>query len=108
MPLIYTLPSPTAPLTEHDLPGILDKLCPHSFKWKEIAQGLGFVPSELSMFEAHPPNAHPSSYLRAMLSSWQQWAPGDARGSTNYATLEALKTAVDKAGLGRTAQELQY
>ena len=41
-----------------------------------------------------------------MLSSWLQWAPGDARGSTDYATMEALRRAVNRAGLGVTAQEL--
>jgi len=41
-----------------------------------------------------------------MLARWIQWAPGDARGSRDYATLEALRTAVDQAGLGRTAHDL--
>ena len=27
-----------------------------------------------------------------MLSDWWHWAPGDVRGSTNYATLDSLKT----------------
>ena len=47
-----------------------------------------------------------SNYLSAMLSDWLQWAPGDARGSSCYATLESLKDAVDKAGLGSLAQKL--
>ena len=70
--------------------------------------GLRFTASELFTIQASP--AHfanaPSSYLEAMLAIWQQWAPGDARGSKNYATLELLKTAVDRAGLGRVAEEL--
>ena len=52
------------------------------------------------------PPGDPASYLSAMLSAWQQWAPGDARGSRDYATMEALSGAVDRAGLGLTAQEL--
>ena len=48
----------------------------------------------------------PGSWLRELLVEWFQWAPGDGRGSTEYATLSALKTAVDRAGLGRTAAEL--
>ena len=32
-----------------------------------------------------------------MLDSWLQWAPGDDRGSRDYATVRSLSTAVDKA-----------
>ena len=49
----------------------------------------------------------PVSYLNTMLSSWLRWAPGDARGSRDYATIQNLKTAVDRAGLGVVAQELE-
>ena len=80
----------------------------YSHKWEIIGQHLGFTANELSVIEAAPlhlANA-PSSWLTAMLSSWQQWTPRDHRGSTSYATLDSLKTAVDKAGLGLTAQEL--
>ena len=64
---------------------------------------------ELQNIEATPTllTSAPSSYLDKMLSVWQQWAPGDARGSSSYATLEALVSAVDRAGLGRAAQELK-
>ena len=41
-----------------------------------------------------------------MLSKWLQWAPEDSRGSTEYATLGALRKAVDRAGLGKTAKTL--
>ena len=66
------------------------------------------MPDELSVIEASPAllAGAPTSYLDTMLAEWQQWAPGDARGSTSYATLHALRSAVDKAGLGLTAQEL--
>ena len=80
----------------------------HSHKWEKIAQGLGFTPNELSIIKARPALLMdaPTSYLDAMLAEWQQWAPGDARGSTGFATLDALRKAVDRAGLGFTAQEL--
>ena len=85
--------------------GILQR---QSHKWKLIGQYLGFTADELSNIEARPAlfNTAPGSYLDAMLSDWQQWAPGDCRGSTDYATLAFLKNAVNKAGLGRTAHEL--
>ena len=35
-----------------------------------------------------------------------EWAPGDSRGSTKYANLEDLKSAVSKAGFGVIATEL--
>ena len=76
-----------------------------STKWKLIGQGLGFRSTELSSIESAP-LLLASSHLIAMLENWLQWAPGDARGSTGYATLRSLKSAVDRAGLGRTAQEL--
>ena len=73
-----------------------------------IGQGLGFTADELSNIEATPTllTTAPRSYLDVMLSEWQQWAPRDSRGSTNYATLDSLKSAVDKTGLVKTAHEL--
>ena len=49
----------------------------------------------------------PQSYLKKMLSKWFQWAPDDSRGSEDFATLGALKTAVSKAELGKLATELK-
>ena len=95
-------------LSEQDFARISAKLSPHSSRWRRIGEGLGFTPAELSNIEAAPlllPGA-PVSYLSAILSGWLQWAPGDARGSRDYATLQSLRTAVDNAGLGLTAQEL--
>ena len=85
-----------------------DILQRYAHKWEKIAQGLGFTPNELSIIKATPTllAGAPTSYLDAMLADWQQWAPRDARGSTGYATLDALRAAVDRAGLGLTAQEL--
>ena len=95
-------------LSARDLTKITEYVKPHSHKWKEIGQGLGFTADELSNIEARPTlfTTAPYSYLSAMLSDWWQWAPGDDRESTNYATLDSLKTALDKARLGRGAQEL--
>lgn len=95
-------------LSEKNFIVIFETIRPYSYMWKEIGQGLGFVPAELSTIEATPLllAGAPASYLSAMLSSWLQWVPGDCRGSKNYATLSSLRAAVDKAGLGRLAQEL--
>ena len=64
--------------------------------------------TELEQIEAKPNllNDAPRSFLNSMLSDWMQWAPGDSRGSEDYATLEGLRVAVDKAGFGKVAQDL--
>ena len=87
---------------------LYDQLKVHSSKWKEIGTYLGFRQSELNNIQARPAlfMEAPTSMLSAMLTEWFEWCPGDTQGSTHYATLERLKSAVSKAGLGRTATEL--
>ena len=101
------MPSRRLDVTDHNL--ICDKLRPYAYLWRTIGQGLGFLAAELNCIEADPKNLinAPASYLYAMLDSWLQWAPGDDRGSRDYATVRSLSTAVDKAGLGALAQELR-
>ena len=80
----------------------------YSHKWRDIGGGLGFTLNELEVIHQTPHLLFggPSSKMDAMLSNWHKWAPGDTRGSTSYANLDSLRTAVDKAGLGITAEEL--
>ena len=96
---------PSQRLQDCDYGWILLKLRPQSCKWMTIGQGLGFHPSELDTIKANH-NSDTANYLHSMVAAWLQWAPGDDRGSTNFATLDALVTAVDKAGLGVLAQDL--
>ena len=49
----------------------------------------------------------PDSYLSAMMADWVQWAPGDDRGSKDYATITSLKSALHSATLEVVAQELE-
>ena len=49
----------------------------------------------------------PKSWLSAMLTQWLQWAPGDGRGSTDYATKEKLHAALLKINLGQLAEQFQ-
>lgn len=78
-------------------------------KWRTIGQGLGFTYAELDAIEGK----HalfidaPNSYLEKMLTDWYEWYPGDERGSKGCATQEDIATAVDKAGLGVTAQDIR-
>ena len=87
----------------------MKKLKAHAAKWREIGTYLGFLPGELSNIEACPNliRGAPISWLGAMLEEWIQWAPSDSRGSTSFASVEDLKTAVIDAGLGATAHELK-
>ena len=97
-------------LNEQDhLSILLIQLQTHSAKWKEIGTFLGFRYSELENIQAKPflMSGAPTSWLQEMLANWFQWAPGDSRGSTNFATLEDLKTALNQAGLGATAHDLE-
>ena len=106
------------PRTSHSLPTrlsdnhhsvLLRQLTKNAAAWREIGTYLGFHPGELSNIEAHPNSIQsaPISWLSAMLAQWLQWAPGDSRGSTSFATLEDLKTALNQAGLAATAHDLE-
>ena len=84
------------------------KLCKYCAEWREIGTHLGFDPPELNEIQARPPlyATAPKSLLSAMLADWLQWAPGDQRGSTSYATLEGLRDALNKAGLSVASQSI--
>jgi hypothetical protein len=96
------------PITEDEITRACEILSAHSYKWREIGEGLGFRAPELNDIASRPLLLHgaPKSFLSAMLSEWQQWVPGDHRGSSTFATLPSLRVAVDKAGLAVTAHEL--
>ena len=96
-------------LTEKQLPALNQQLKKHAAKWREIGMHLGFIPGELDNIEACPylMADAPVTWLRALLEEWIQWAPGDSRGSTNFATLEELKAVLKEAGLGATAHDLK-
>ena len=77
-------------------------------KWREIGMGLQFKHCELNNIQSKPLllSTAPASWLNEMLSMWLQWAPGDHRGSTNYATVEGLAIALERAGLAAAADDL--
>ena len=95
-------------LTNNHHAVLLKQLTKHSADWKIIGLYLGFSSGELNDIEARPflLQGAPRSWLSAMLAQWLQWAPGDCRGSTSFATLENLKTALNHANLGATAHDL--
>ena len=96
-------------LDEHNHSVLQKQLIGHSAKWRDIGTALGFLPRELEEIEARPLllSGAPRSFLRVILAEWLQWAPGDSRGSTNFATLEGLKVAVASIpGLETVAQNI--
>jgi hypothetical protein len=84
-------------------------LAPYASKWRDIGRELGFIEGEMNNIESRPGlfGQAPESYLREMLSQWLQWAPGDRRGSTGFATRGSLRTALLKANLGQLAHDQQ-
>ena len=95
-------------LTKNHFQFLLLQLNPCAAKWREIGTHLRFKQQELKTIQAesHLLNEAPESWLSAMLDQWLDWAPGDYRGSTNFATLEDLKVALHRAGFGAVAEDL--
>ena len=93
----------------HHLSKLLCQLNPHASKWREIGTHLGFRQGELDNIEHKPLllNEGPKAWLREMLREWLEWAPGDSRGSSSFASIECLKCALDNSGLGKTALEVE-
>ena len=104
---IHHLSQPTR-LTEIHYASLFQQLSQHAAKWRELGTYLGFKPGELDNIQDRPllSSKAPTSWLSTMLSEWLQWAPVDGRGSTSFATLEGLKAALGKAGLGAAAHDL--
>jgi GTPase SAR1 family protein len=96
------------PLREEHHLVIFEQLQKHSSHWMDISRYLGFFDNELRNIQMSPSHifSGPPGWLSAMLQEWLQWAPGDSRGSNNFATLESLKSALSKAGFGATARSL--
>ena len=87
---------------------LLKQLKQHADKWREIGTYLGFTQGELDYIQAGPLHLSqaPVSWLSEMIRKWLDWAPGDHRGSTQYANLESFQTSIRDAGLEKTAEEL--
>jgi hypothetical protein len=93
-------------LKANDYGCLCGKLRSCAARWEQIAESLGFTYPEISIIEANPRSRGPTSYLGNMIGDWLEWAPGDARGSEDYATLEHLQLAVSEAGFGVVASKL--
>ena len=96
-------------LHEHTFTSLYEQISKHSDKWSTIASHLGFRQRELRIIQARPLllSDAPESWLREILAEWLEWAPGDSRGSRDFATLNGLKKALNKAGLRERALSLK-
>ena len=96
----------TGTLEEGDLLVIMsDFLKLRAAKWREIAQGLGFLPGAINNIEAMPGlyTEAPISFLREVLTQFLRRATND-----NYPpTIDTLANAVSGAGLGRVANDIR-
>ena len=101
-------PPPSTRLNSDHHTSLLQQLEKHASRWRDIGTKLGFKPGEIENIQDNLTlilNA-PTSYLSELLSKWLVWAPGDGRGSKDFATLEGLKDALRQANLGATAHDL--
>ena len=97
-------------MCDDDHSSVYKKLEDKAAKWRDIGKELGFREGEMDNIQSDPMlllQSAPKSYLRELLSQWLQWAPGDGRGSTSYATKESLRTALLSANLGQLADQFQ-
>ena len=97
-------------LSEEHLRVLTTHLTKHAQHWIQIGIQLGFLKCELDNIRSRPmlqPGA-PNSWLTTMLAEWFQWAPGDSRGSTSFATLEALTNALNNTNLMLVANKIRH
>ena len=108
--VLYNNYTAGARLGDDDHSSIYNKLEDKAAKWRDIGKELGFKEGEMDNIQSNPmllTQSAPNSYLREMLTKWLQWAPGDRRGSTGYATKESLRTALLRTNLGQLAEQFQ-
>ena len=107
---IFTESTSVTHLNDSDHGAIYEKLAPRAAKWRDIGKELGFTEEEMDNIQSNPMlmmQSPPQSWLKEMLSQWLQWAPGDGRGSTGYATKDSLRAALLRANLEQLAQQFQ-
>ena len=84
------------------------QLFPYKHQWEAIAQGLQYKDYEIEGIKGNlmVMIRGPEGCLGEVIYQWIGWTPGDARGSQDSPTLEALKRAVKSAGHPDVASKL--
>ena len=70
-------------------------------QWEHIAQQLGFKAYEIKNIASSLVRIQDGYFITDVISAWLQWAPGDTRGSKDFATLEALQEALSNSNIDR-------
>ena len=73
---------------------------------EDLAGKLRFERSEINNIRATNAYGAPFCYLRTVIDKWTHWAPDDARGSEDFATLERLKVVVRDMAILRLLAKL--
>ena len=98
-------------LTDNHHSMLLKHIVNHAARWRDIGTFLGFLQGELDTIQANAissPNVSTVTVcVSTMLAQWLQWAPGDKRGSPDFATVTGLSEALSAAGFGATAHDLR-
>lgn len=106
--LRYEFQADESRVTEHHYGLLCEQMTPVAAVWEEIVLYLGFKDYEIANIRQS--NAKysnpPGSFMNEAISKWSNWAPGDSRGSKDYATIGALRRAVSKAGRPHDAETL--
>ena len=92
-------------LSESHLAKLFTTLRNHATKWRDIGMHLGFVAGELDNIQGRPLllQGAPESWLGAMLTDWLRRSSDDSCGGP---TLDNLKLALCKSGLGAVSNSL--
>ena len=88
-------------LDDSNYASLCEQLGPHASSWKTVGINLGFFSGDLENIQSTPSNMTnaPKSFLNDLLDKW-------LKREEPLATLEDLKVALRKTGLGRVAAGL--
>ena len=90
-------------MKDKDVGFLMDSLCQHSHRWKDIGTALHFLPGKLENINRNHQDVQ--QCLNAVLCQWVQW-PTTAH--PQIPTMEMLRDALrsDLVGLGAVANQL--
>ena len=97
----------TTVLQSEDFDEIYSKLESCASHWMDIGLKLGFTKAEMDSIQQNPMLMTPERCMKQMLRQWLLWAPGDGRGSKDFAKRESLHLALVQANQLALAKQFQ-
>ena len=87
-------------VTNADVSFLVNNLCKHAHKWRDIGLALNFQPGELENISHPNPGATAQRLLTELLSQWSQWPTAD---HSDAPTMERLRDVLRSGlvGLGQ-------